>query len=44
MSFTKSSNVKVVSGEGKELFSDSLATEGQDGDTYIDMYKQCKID
>ncbi|WP_311481718.1 metal ABC transporter solute-binding protein, Zn/Mn family [uncultured Anaerococcus sp.] len=35
----KGFDVKVVSGEGKELFSDSLAPEGQDGDTYIDMYK-----
>lgn len=31
--------VEVVSGEGKELFSDSLAAEGNDGDTYITMYK-----
>lgn len=36
---TKGFDVKVVSGEGKELFSDSLAPEGQAGDTYIDMYK-----
>ncbi|EFI41800.1 ABC transporter, substrate-binding protein [Peptoniphilus sp. oral taxon 386 str. F0131] len=35
----KGFEVKVVSGEGNELFSDSLAPEGQDGDTYIDMYK-----
>ena len=35
----KGFDVKVVSGEGKELFSDSLAPEGQAGDTYIDMYK-----
>lgn len=31
--------VTVVSGEGQELFSDSLASEGQEGDTYIDMFK-----
>ncbi|MBU0278749.1 MULTISPECIES: metal ABC transporter solute-binding protein, Zn/Mn family [unclassified Gemella] len=32
-------NVKVVTGEGQELFSDSLAPQGQAGDTYIEMYK-----
>ena len=31
--------VSVVRGEGKELFSDSLAPKGQDGDNYIDMVK-----
>lgn len=31
--------VIVVSGEGQELFSDSLASEGQEGDAYIDMFK-----
>lgn len=31
--------VKVVSGEGQELFSDSLAPAGQPGDTFIDMFK-----
>ena len=31
--------VKVVKGEGQELFSDSLAPKGQKGDTYIDMVK-----
>lgn len=35
----KGGKVEVVTGEGKELFSDSLAPEGEDGDTYIDMYK-----
>ncbi|WP_151409820.1 metal ABC transporter solute-binding protein, Zn/Mn family [Anaerococcus sp. Marseille-P9784] len=35
----KGFDVKVVSGESQELFSDSLAAEGQVGDTYIDMYK-----
>ncbi len=35
----KGFEVKVVSGEGQELFSDSLAPEGQDGDTFIDMYR-----
>lgn len=35
----KGFDVKVVSGEGNELFSDSLAPEGKDGDTYITMYK-----
>lgn len=32
-------DVKVVSGEGNELFSDSLAPIGSPGDNYIDMYK-----
>nr|WP_245533385.1 zinc ABC transporter substrate-binding protein [Allofustis seminis] len=32
-------DVTVVQGEGEELFSDSLAQEGKDGDNYIDMYK-----
>ncbi|NEW63104.1 metal transporter [Granulicatella sp. zg-ZJ] len=32
-------DVKVVTGEGQELFSDSLAPQGEDGDTYIDMYR-----
>lgn len=31
--------VQVVSGHDKELFSDSLAPQGQAGDTYIDMYR-----
>ena len=35
----KGADVKIVSGEGNELFSDSLAPKGEDGDTYIDMYK-----
>lgn len=35
----KGEEVKVVSGEGKELFSDSLAPKGQEGDNYIDMYR-----
>lgn len=35
----KGGQVEVVSGEGKELFSDSLAPEGEAGDTFIDMYK-----
>ncbi|MFU2182448.1 metal ABC transporter solute-binding protein, Zn/Mn family [Streptococcus pluranimalium] len=35
----KGGKVTVVTGHGKELFSDSLAPDGQDGDTYIDMYK-----
>ena len=35
----KGFDVKVVGGEGKELFSDSLAPKGQPGDTYIDMYR-----
>ena len=35
----RGSDVKVVTGDGQELFSDSLAPAGQDGDTYIDMYK-----
>lgn len=36
---SKGFEVKVVSGEGNELFSDSLAPLGQSGDNYIDMYK-----
>ncbi|MGX7092287.1 metal ABC transporter solute-binding protein, Zn/Mn family [Hutsoniella sourekii] len=35
----KGFDVKVVSGEGQELFSDSLAPEGQVGDTFIDMVR-----
>ena len=35
----KGFDVLVVQGEGNELFSDSLATEGKKGDNYIDMYK-----
>lgn len=35
----KGFKVKVVSGEGQELFSDSLAPKGEPGDTYIDMYR-----
>lgn len=35
----KGGQVEVISGEGKELFSDSLAPKGENGDTYIDMYR-----
>lgn len=35
----KGGEVAVVTGEGKELFSDSLAPEGEVGSTFIDMYK-----
>ncbi|MGX7348906.1 metal ABC transporter solute-binding protein, Zn/Mn family [Dolosicoccus paucivorans] len=35
----KGFDVQVVSGEEKELFSDSLAPEGQAGDTFISMVK-----
>ena len=35
----KGFDVTVVGGEGKELFSDSLAPKGHPGDTYIDMYR-----
>jgi manganese/zinc/iron transport system substrate-binding protein len=35
----KGGTVKVVSGHGQELFSDSLAPIDEAGDTYIDMYK-----
>lgn len=35
----KGGSVAVVTGEGQELLSDSLAPAGEDGDTYIDMYK-----
>ena len=31
--------MEIVSGEGNELFSDSLAPAGQKGDTYLDMYR-----
>lgn len=36
---SKGFDVEVVSGEGKELLSDSLAPKGEDGDTYISMYE-----
>ncbi len=36
---SKGGEVKVLSEESEQLFSDSLATEGQKGDNYIDMYK-----
>ncbi len=36
---SKGWEVKVVKGEGNELFSDSLAQKGEDGDTFIDMYR-----
>lgn len=36
---SKSHDVKVVSGEGQELYSDSLAPKGQFGSSFIDMYK-----
>lgn len=35
----KGFDVAIVSGEGNELFSDSLAPAGQKGDTYLDMYR-----
>lgn len=35
----KGFDVKIVKGQGNELFSDSLAPKGQEGDNYIDMYK-----
>lgn len=35
----KGFDVEVVHGEGQELFSDSLAPEGQPGDTYLTMYR-----
>ncbi|MDY3052442.1 MAG: zinc ABC transporter substrate-binding protein [Ndongobacter sp.] len=31
--------IDVVEGEGRELFSDSLAPQGHDGDTYLSMYR-----
>lgn len=31
--------VEVISGEGQELLSDSLAPEGETGDTYLTMYR-----
>ncbi|MDY6084013.1 MAG: zinc ABC transporter substrate-binding protein [Dialister sp.] len=36
---TKGFDVKVVSGEGHQLFSDSLAEQGQPGDTFIGMVR-----
>ncbi len=36
---SKGFEVKVVTGEDNELFSDSLAPEGHPGDNYIDMYR-----
>lgn len=36
---SKGFETKVVGGDGEELFSDSLAEKGKDGDNYIDMYK-----
>lgn len=35
----KGFDVKVIKGENEQLFSDSLAPKGEDGDTYISMYK-----
>lgn len=35
----KGFDVKVVNGDGQELFSDSLAPKGQKGDSYIEMVK-----
>ena len=35
----KGHSVEVVHGDGKELFSDSLAPQGEAGDTYLDMYR-----
>ena len=35
----KGFDVIVIRGEGNELFSDSLAPEGQKGDKYIEMYR-----
>lgn len=35
----KGHEVTIVSGEGNELFSDSLAPKGHRGDTFVDMYK-----
>lgn len=36
---SKGFDVKVVSGEGKELFSDSLAPKGEKCDNFLDMYR-----
>lgn len=36
---SKGADVKVVSGEDKELLSDSLAPAGSPGDTYLTMYR-----
>ena len=35
----KGFELTIVSGEGKELYSDSLAAKGHEGDNFIDMYK-----
>jgi len=36
---SKGFETKVIHGEGQELFSDSLASKGEPGDNFIDMYK-----
>lgn len=36
---SKGFEVKVVSGENNELFSDSLAPKGEKGDNFLDMYR-----
>ena len=36
---SKGFDVKVLSGEGKELFSDSLNAEGEKASTFLDMYR-----
>lgn len=36
---SKGFDVKVVSGDGNELFSDSLAPKGEKGDNFLDMYR-----
>ena len=36
---SKGFEVKVLSGEGKELFSDSLSGEGEKGSNYLEMYR-----
>ncbi|WP_408104882.1 metal ABC transporter solute-binding protein, Zn/Mn family [Helcococcus bovis] len=36
---SKGFDVKVVSGENNELFSDSLAPKGEKGDNFLDMYR-----
>lgn len=35
----KGHEVSIVSGEGHELFSDSLAPKGEEGDSFIEMYR-----
>lgn len=39
LALRKGWDVEVVHGDGRELYSDSLAPSGQPGDTFIDMFR-----